>query len=184
MEIVFDVNLADIVEYNLFNLKHHPQLKKRLAVIRIAFFLIAAVLVVCGLISLLVIHNTSIGILLFVAGLGLLAYFLYQNNNSRTRRRIVQAVKRQYKKIPNEEICKHRVSLSEEGYQVVTDYRENKTAWPEFVEIIQTHNYLYLFLKPGQAFIVPARAFRDVAGFNSFTEKAMNYYNKAKKPGI
>jgi hypothetical protein len=184
MEVVFDINLTDIVEYNLFNLKHHPQLKNRLAIIRTIYFSITAVLVVCGLISLLVLHNTSIGILLCVAGLGLLVYFLYQNNNSRTRKRIIQAVKTQYKKIPNEEICKHRVSLSEEGYHVVTDFRDNKTAWPEFVEIVQTHNYLYLFLKPGQAFIVPARAFRDVAGFNSFAEKAMDYFNQAKKQSI
>ncbi len=184
MEVVFDINLADIVEYNLFNLKNHPELKKRLAVIRITYFSLTAVLVVCGLISLLVMHNTSIGILLFVAGFGLLAYFLYQNNNSRTRKRIIQAVKRQYKKIPNEEICKHRVSLAEEGYRVVTDFGDKNTSWSDFTEIIQTHNYLYLFLKPGQAFIVPARAFRDVAGFNSFAEKAMNYFNKAKQPSI
>ncbi|MBN1367345.1 MAG: YcxB family protein [Dehalococcoidales bacterium] len=181
MEVVFDMNLVDIVEFNLFNLKHHPQLKKRLAIMRIAVYTLAAVMVILGLISRFILDNSSIGILLLVLGIGLLVYFLWQNNSNRTRKRIIQAVRRQYKKIPNEEICRHRVSLSEEGYRVITDYRDNKTPWSEFAQIVQTNDYLYLFLNIDKSFIVPRRAFRDVAGYNSFAEKAIKYFENNRK---
>jgi hypothetical protein len=178
MNIEYDVNINDIVEFNLFNLKHHPQLKKRLQILRIAYFILSVALVAIGLVMISKSGNST-GILFLVFGVGLFVYYLYQFSGSRVRKRITKAVRNQYKKIPNEEICRHNLTISDAGIHVVTDYHDSTTQWSAITEIVRTEYYIYLFLLPGKAWIIPYRALGSDEKFNRFAETARNYQAKA-----
>ena len=179
MNIDYDINLEDIVEFNIYVLKNHPHIKNRRRIMQISFLSLISLLFIGGLVQYFAGNDSSLAVLLLVIAIGLAVFYWYSSRPSRTRNGIRKAVIRQYRKIPNEEMCRHKLSVSEEGLQVVTDYTESKAPWSAFSEIVKTPDYLYFFFQPEKAHIVPKRAFSGEKTFNRFAETAMAYFEKA-----
>lgn len=179
MNIEYDINLEDIVEFNIYVLKNHPRLKQRRRIMQISFLSFISLVFIGGLILYFTGNDSSLAILLIIIAVGLSGFYWYSSRPARTRNRIRKAVIRQYRKIPNEEMCRHKLTISEEGLLVVTDYEESKAPWSAFSEIVKTPYYLYFFFQPEKAHIIPKRAFSGEKAFNRFVETAMNYFDKA-----
>jgi hypothetical protein len=176
MDIEYDVNLDDAVEFNHYVSNHNPKSKNRRKIVRAIYIFDIVVFAFIGLVSLLG-NQIITGVIFSLLAVGIGTYYWYRFS----RVRIKQAVVKQYVKIPNEEICRHKLSISDSGLHDITDYEESTTHWSAFNEILQTNKYLYFFMKPGKAYIVPKRAFADDMAFNRFVETARNYHSKAVK---
>ncbi len=52
--------------------------------------------------------------------------------------------------------------------------------WTIFLSVEQVNGYIYLFLAPHYAFVIPKRAFADEAAFERFYEKCLEYWHAAQ----
>jgi len=174
MDIDCDINIEDMVEFNVYILSHQPPYKKQLKSTRIVLIICAVLFALLGIIMVLL-GNIPTLIAMFAAALFLIIYYWFQFSHNGIRSRIRKTVIKQYSQTPNEEICRHRLSISKEGLHESTDFANTFTDWSAFDSIIQTDNYLYFFLRPGKGYLVPKRAFTDDTAFNLFVNKARNY---------
>ncbi|MBN1367809.1 MAG: YcxB family protein [Dehalococcoidales bacterium] len=178
MNIEYDTTLDDMVEFNIYAMKNHPQLRKRVIIERTMYLTISLLIIFSSLV--LYLNSSSFVYIIFLAcGIFLLCFYGYFSRRSQIKKRIKKLVIKEHDKIPNEEICRHKILLSETGIYATIEYGESTTKWLAITEIIQTEKYLYFFLKPGKAHIVPKRAFIDEVAFNQFAQTARMYHTKA-----
>jgi hypothetical protein len=112
----------------------------------------------------------TFGVVLFIV-----VYYWFRFNPRQIRNRVRNSLIKQYSRTPNEEICLHRLSISEEGLRESTDFGDSFNAWPAFDSIVQTDNYLYFLLRPGKGYVVPGKAFSNDTEFNLFADTARKY---------
>jgi hypothetical protein len=176
MEIDFESTIDDVVYFNLYILTHQNPYKKNLKYSRVFLIGFSVLCGILGILFLLVFSKYSIAsIIYFSLGLYLVFAYWYRFSSNNFRKRVRKAVVKQYSSIPNEEICRHNITISEEGLRDSSEFGESTQKWPAFNSVIQTDQYIYLFLRPGKGFIVPRRVFRDDTSFNLFAGKARNY---------
>jgi len=181
MEIEYDTTMDDVVEFNMFNLKHNPQLRRRMTILRVIYAVCTAIMVIIGIISATIVFNPRNIIISFflVALFGF--YYWYSLSPSMIKRRVIKTVKKHYDKIPNEEICHHKMTISGLGVNIVTDFANSSVRWPAISELVTDGSLLYFLLRPGKAFVVPKRAFADETASSLFFETAKEYKAKAGK---
>jgi hypothetical protein len=73
------------------------------------------------------------------------------------------------------QLGKHKVVLSETGLVESTVVNESSRTWAGIDRIEQDSNYIYIYVAPMQAIIIPKRAFKDAAAAEAFLE-----FSKAK----
>jgi hypothetical protein len=174
MEIEYDLDIEDMVEFNLYALSHHPQTRKRLKTERILTISFAILFMLLGIVMVLI-DLTLTPIVLFIAALGFGIYCWFLFNANFFRRRIRKMLIKQYSKIPNDEIGRHKLAISEEGLRESMDFGNSFVNWTAFDSIMQADNYLYFLLNPGKGYIVPKKAFANDTEFNLFADTARKY---------
>lgn len=68
------------------------------------------------------------------------------------------------------QIGKHKVVLSDAGLVESTAVNESSTTWQGLDRIEQNTDYLFVYVGPIQAIIIPKRAFKDAAATEAFVE--------------
>jgi hypothetical protein len=177
MEIEYDSNIEDSVEFNLYMFSHEPQLKQRLKIWRIIYIAGVAIFGCLGIASIFLLDST-VTLVFFAAAIICFVFYWFNFRSSQIKQRIRKAVIKQYPKIPNDEICRHKLSISEEGLRESTEFGNRIDNWSAFNEIIKTDKYLYIFFRTGKGYSVPKRAFTDDKAFNLFAETAKGYLSK------
>src|SRR6185436_8528280 len=68
------------------------------------------------------------------------------------------------------QLGKHKVVLSETGLVESTVVNESSRTWAGIDRIEQDSNYIFIYVAPLMAIIIPKRAFKDVAAAKAFYE--------------
>lgn len=88
------------------------------------------------------------------------------------RRRIVAiAIRRNYHKAPpNSPWKQHRkVAVSPESFTIATELSSITNRWGAVQRIAFTNDYLFMFVSPNEAHLIPRRAFRNSTEWNDLT---------------
>lgn len=176
MEIEYELTKDDLVEFNLYSLAKSLKVNNR---IWKSISLIIIVIVVFTLtVHLISKDAVYTGIdLIFLSVFIYLHWFYFSNRGM--RKRIVRVIEKLNDIVPNDDICRHKVSISNDGLTDSTDYDRITAFWHGVREIKQSDKYLYLSQTKAKAFIVPKRAFPDEASFNQFAQAARDFHAKA-----
>lgn len=174
MEVEFELTKNDLVESNLYFLPDS------LKAPRSKFgWLSCAIIFILGGIALIFSKDMSLGVAFLIIGFFLLYVFWYNYKPQILRKRVTKLIEEQNDIVPNDDICRHKVSISNDGLTDSTDYDRITAFWPGIREIKESEKYLYIFQTKAKAFIVPKRAFPDEASFNQFTQAARDFHAKA-----
>ena len=76
------------------------------------------------------------------------------------------------------QLGKHKVVLSETGVVESTAVNESSRTWAGIDRIEQNQDYIFIYVAPLQAIIIPKRAFKDATAAEAFLE-----FSKAKSAG-
>ena len=68
------------------------------------------------------------------------------------------------------QLGRHRMVLGEEGLSESTAVSESRTTWAGVDRVEQSADYIYLYVSPAAAHVIPKRAFRDSAEATAFYE--------------
>ena len=68
------------------------------------------------------------------------------------------------------QLGRHRVVLGEDGLRESTAVSESRTTWAGVDRVEQSADYIYIYVSPAAAHVIPKRAFRDTAAAAAFYE--------------
>ena len=68
------------------------------------------------------------------------------------------------------QLGRHRVILGEDGLSESTAVSESRTTWAGVDRVEQSADYIYIYVSPAAAHVIPKRAFRDPAEATAFYE--------------
>ena len=77
-------------------------------------------------------------------------------------------------------LCEHTVSLTDQALVEVTPFNEAKNLWSGIYQVVDTTDYIYIFLSLHLAHIIPKRAFPDSTQARQFYERAASLQSSAK----
>ena len=73
----------------------------------------------------------------------------------------------------------HKVSMSSSSITDRTDRGETKTAWKDVDKVVGTEKYVFIYVGPESALIVPRGAFPGESEYRAFLDAAMRYHRAA-----
>jgi hypothetical protein len=76
-------------------------------------------------------------------------------------------------------LCEHTVTLAEEAIIETTSVDENRKLWNGVFMVVRDEEYIYIFLTPQMAHIVPVRAFASADLADSFFKRASELHARA-----
>jgi hypothetical protein len=94
---------------------------------------------------------------------------------------VLSSAKKQTRKLYAEgknlcSIGRRKMTLSPEYLTVQTDVGQGTTPWRGVEKILQTDDYIFIFLGAVNAHLVPRRCFPTVESFNAFFEAARSFH--------
>lgn len=152
MEITHSLEAKDYINFNLFQIQHSEQLRKRLHLQRIvvSILFIAISLIVFNLLNR---FRLTVAILSLLISVLWYSYFPTFSKN--------QVVKSTEKTIARGQLSslfdEVRLEFDGVGITEVTTQGEHSNNWQEIQSIVLTKEYLYLFLTSTSAIIIPKR---------------------------
>jgi len=76
-------------------------------------------------------------------------------------------------------LCDHTITLGEDAIVESTSVDEHKKNWSGVDRVVADSNYIYIFLTPQMAHIIPKRAFPSEESAESFFKRACELHAKA-----
>lgn len=76
-------------------------------------------------------------------------------------------------------LCEHTITLAEESIIETTSVDENKKLWNGVFTVVRDEKYIYIFLTPQMAHIIPTRAFSSTDLADSFFKRASELHARA-----
>jgi hypothetical protein len=73
----------------------------------------------------------------------------------------------------------HKVSISSSSITDRTDHGETKTAWKDVDKVVATEKYVFIYVGPESALIVPKRAFPHESKYGAFVDTVMRHHRAA-----
>lgn len=74
---------------------------------------------------------------------------------------------------------RHRVVLGEDGVIESTVVNQSRTAWPGVDRVEQSPDYIFIYIAPVTAYVIPKRAFRDPQEAEAFFRLARGFREAA-----
>ena len=182
MEIEYELNIDDLVAFNLYYYKHSPQIRQRMKTRMILYLGIALFMLALAIYSTIAKSWSSaiIGYVVSVVITGLY-YFSTSNIESRVRKELV----RRYGEGRNDVIGKHTLSVTQDEIRDITEMAEQKTHWNVIEDIVETEQYLYiLFTGSAEAYVIPKKACSDETELLQLKETLVKYQQAAKKSPV
>ncbi len=176
MEAEYELTVDDIVAFNVHHRKASPTIRR---VGRLALIIVLFAIALIGISTITgkdaPAERASSGVIWLVVLIGVIFIFAYQS-----RYGFAKIVRRMLGEGLNVALlCRRRVAIDRDAISVVSEYFERKTRWPAVEKVVETGDYLFIYLSSVQAEIVPRRAFADESRFRSFVEAAKRYYRAA-----
>lgn len=176
MEIEFQLNEEDYIDYNVNHAKKSPSLKRSVTIIRIlgpVAFLIAPFLIV---------NFSDIPFWYWMSIFGITSVvwivFYPKYFNWELKRKIAKMLLEG----KNDSLFKQiKISLNETGIVQQSRAGETMTEWNEVDSVDETHKHIYIYNSSISAYIIPKRAFNDQQAIDLFLEKIHEHY-KILKP--
>ena len=78
-------------------------------------------------------------------------------------------------------LCEHTMSLTDDALIEVTPFNESKNLWSGVYQVVDTTDYIYIFLSLNLAHIIPKRAFPDITQARQYYERAASLQSSAKR---
>ena len=78
-------------------------------------------------------------------------------------------------------LCEHTVTLADDALVEATPFNEGRNLWRGIYQVVDTADYIYVFISLNSAHIIPKRAFPDAASARSFYERAVSLHATAKR---
>jgi len=178
MTIEFNVTVDDFIAFNLFHFKNSPAFQRQLLITRSAFaFILAAILslpcpVLVGQLSYVAFLFPIVGIVV-----GIIAFLAYPRMHE-------QNLRKQLPKMLNEGgnegvIGKQKIVITPEAVINETPAGEQKAFWSSVDKIVETSDYIFLYVSSMSAAIIPRSAFPSEEQRNAFLELAKQYHHSA-----
>lgn len=179
MNIEYELNIDDLVAFNLYYFTHSSPIKRRMKIRKLVYFGTALIILLLA-IYITITRSLSSAIVGYVLCILTLAVFYYTTFNM--PKRIRKELARRYEKGRSDVIGKHEFSITQEDIKDSTETGEQVIRWDVIEDIVETDKYLFiLFHGLAEAYIIPKRAFADEAGSNKLKEEAMKYHRAAKE---
>jgi hypothetical protein len=177
MEIEYELNIQDEIEFNLYPLQSPKQQTARINLITVAVVSVP-LFIILGLVVL--IRDEDIhGITYLILASFWVYTTWYTSDYQSIRRRLIKKLGKQNGKLPNAFLSNTRMNITADGIYAKSEFEESKTYWKAIREIVQTERYIYLYELPNRAFIIPKRAFPNEESFNLFVQTAKDYQTRA-----
>jgi hypothetical protein len=178
MTIEFIVTIEDFVAFNLFHSKNSPTLQRQLLITRSTLaFVVAAILflpcpVLVGELSYVAFLFPIVGIIV-----GIIFFLAYPRMHE-------QNLRKQLPKMLNEGtnesvIGKQTIIITPEAVINETPTGEQKAFWSSVDKIVETSDYIFLYVSSVSAAIIPRSAFPSEEQRNAFLELAKQYHQSA-----
>jgi hypothetical protein len=119
-------------------------------------------------------HFSPLNLAVLLVGFLIVAAITWLSTRITMRRFINQILKEE--KPEKGQLGKHRVVLSDAGIVESTVVNESSRTWAGIDRVEQNSDYIFIYVAPIQAIIIPKRAFKDVAAAEAFVA-----FSKAKK---
>ncbi|MDF2988016.1 MAG: hypothetical protein K0R50_3526 [Eubacterium sp.] len=175
MEIEFDLNKQDYIDFNIFHAMNSDTVKKSLVIQRYLapiIFLIVPFLI-AGLADLPLIYWMCVFIV--IGAVWIIFYPKY------FKAMILKRVAKILDEGKNEDLWgKHRVIVNEEGLLEQSKNGENKINWNGVERIVSLNQHFFIYISSVSACIIPKRAFKtneDTVMFYEFITKHINSKN-------
>lgn len=152
MIITHSLETKDYVNFNLFQIEHSEQLKKRLRIQRVVVSIIFVLIALLAF-SLLSRFRLTVAAIFLLSSILWYGYFPTFSKN--------QVIKSTEKTIARGQLSslfdEVRLEFDSAGVKEVTTQGENSNSWQDIQSICFTQEYLYLFLTSTSAIIIPKR---------------------------
>jgi hypothetical protein len=172
----FDITADDLYAYNLYCIRHVPAIRRTSRRVGILLLIIAlatlATQLLPGPITIalrLVLLWVGLTVLLLAIGQLFFPGFLI-------RKQIEKGIQRDVYK---HTLGRQLLSISSEGYAVAVEGLETRRSWALTSDVVTDDRYLYLFVSPRCANIIPRRACATDQQWNDLRERIMGYYHAA-----
>jgi hypothetical protein len=176
MDIEYDINIDDIVSFDVYNHNNSPKLIKNRKINKVGSIVIGVILLING--SVLVVLKEILG----VVGIALALVFLYVGffSENGALKNIISQATRHYYMYGNQIIGKHLASITPDSISDTHHTGQLTLKWSDIAKIITTNNHIYFVIgNDQQSYTVPRKAFADDASFNQFAETAKQYHQAA-----
>lgn len=169
IEVEFELTVDDLVAFNAYACK---RLSKKC---RACTFITYTSVFVFSFFS-VVYFNQYVPVILsfFLGSLFIGLFYIFYSKNS--YKRFYQSSDYQNAYIFDQKKC----VVSIHGLKEEAERFHSIMKWTMFLSVEHVNGYIYLFVAPHYAFIIPKRAFADEAAFERFYEKCLEYWNAAK----
>ena len=176
MNIEYNVEIDDLVAFNLYYLNHSTHAQKQISNSIVFYADISFFLFAMGLVF--VKNNLALSIILFALSSSFLLFAISVKPTS--KKNIQKHVREINSNVKHNYAGKHVFSITPEYIKDIHESGEVIRHWDIIDNIDTTDQYLFIILKPGSsAFIVPKKAFNDDASFNQFVETAKEYHQSS-----
>jgi hypothetical protein len=184
VDIDFELNLDDIKAFNLYYAEHasHPrsQWKKgrinNIALMSVSYFLALLFWIIDGI--------RLIPFIIILVLLGTYSLIWHFIAPSFRRKRIDKAIEKAYGKGLNNDIGKHKFSITKDKMRDITDVGESSNSWDIVENVVTSEQHLFILLRGAKAYIIPRKAFPNKLAFTQFAEQAKLYLQEVEKPPI
>jgi hypothetical protein len=152
MKIVYENNIEDLVQFNLYhNLEHSEYIKKKVRRIRWGLSL----MFLLGF-SVIALFKESLEFVYYglFAGVGYFFIFpvFFRNN-------IIKHVRRIYSKGKNLGVIGvHSLEIVDDGLISITSQVESKLKWESITPVIRTKEYAFIYISAASAYIIPLKS--------------------------
>ena len=172
MEIRYENSLDQLVDLYRYQLKNHPQLKKRnIRAVLVSPLLLFGAFALIGLTK----DDLALAVAGFAAALCVSIFEL-----GRYRRWPDKAARDQAKSGALDDVlCQHTVTITGDRFQEATCETLISSSWRSIHDIAFTNDYVFVFPNPAMALIIPRIGIGDEQ-FAEFTRQTRYYFEASK----
>ena len=178
MDIEYEVNIDDLVAFNLYYYSHSPQIKRQMKT-RQVIYLGTALLALIFAIIFTITKPWSWHVIVFLYAYFIFVLFAYIHvfKQSNMEKRIRKELDRRYGQGRNDIIGKHQLSITPVEIKDTTEMGEQTTCWEAIEEVVnEVHHYFLVIRGSSSAYIIPKRAFTSESHAEKFLEKAVGFF--------
>jgi len=77
-------------------------------------------------------------------------------------------------------LCEHTVTLADDAFIEATAFNQGRNLWSGVYRVVDTPDYIYVFISLYLAHIIPKRAFPDAESAQQFYERASSLQSQAQ----
>jgi hypothetical protein len=170
-QIEIDITLDDLIAFNRFAAKQSPRVKQGY---RLAFIAVPVALIIVALILFKSLPTiVPVAIVFILAWIFAYPRFYWQLFDNNVKYLISQGKNKGI-------VGKHMIEISEKGLCETTEVNQSIVVWSGLERIEQNEQYVFAFVNPMMAHIIPIRAFADAKQAIEFFSTMKVYFNQAK----